>query len=302
MTVSLAPPPLRPGASVRVVAPSGPVPSDAFEAGLGALASRYAVSVGAAARSRHGFLAGPDEARGADLVDAVTDPAIRAVLAARGGYGATRILDAVGERVVAALKADPKPLAGFSDVTALHALWRVAGVRSVHGTMVAGMGRRVLDDELCAVLEGARPSAWEGLEVLHPGAPGEVSGVALGGNLALVAALVGTRWALDLDGAVLFLEDVGEAPYRVDRMLTQLRSSGALRGVRAVVLGGFTDSRGGADGVVVDEVLRERLAGLGVRVLAGAPFGHGAEHRPWVQGASVTVHADGRVAHDEGLA
>ncbi|MBK8694150.1 MAG: hypothetical protein IPN17_18160 [Deltaproteobacteria bacterium] len=122
-----------------------------------------------------------------------------------------------------------------------------------------------------------------------------------GRNLSLLAALQGTPSQLPLQDSVLFLEDVGEAPYRIDRMLTSLRSSGALRGVRAVVLGEFTRCDTRDDGVSVERVLRERLSTLGVPVLAGAPFGHGDHHRPWVQGAEVTVRRDGEVIFEEGL-
>ena len=129
-----------------------------------------------------------------------------------------------------------------------------------------------------------------------------MSGRALGGNLSLIAALLGTPFQLNLSDRVLFLEDVGEAPYRVDRMLTSLRSASALEGLRAVVLGEFTRCDAHSDGVTVESVLRERLGDLGVPVLAGAPFGHGQEHRPWVQGAEVTVSRSGEVVFEEGLA
>ena len=149
-------------------------------------------------------------------------------------------------------------------------------------------------------MEGAIPATWTGLSLWAGG--GSVEGRATGGNLALLAALQGTRCQGSHAGVVLFLEDIGEPPYRVDRMLTSLRSAGAFEGVRAVVLGEFTRCDPREDGVTVEEVLRERLGALGVPVLAGAPFGHGERHRPWVQGARVTVHARGEVVFEEGLA
>ncbi len=291
--------PLKAGDAIAVVSPSGAVDSDALDVGLAWCATRYRVSVGASARERAGFLAGADDARAADVTTAITDRTVRAVVAARGGYGATRLLDGHADRWVATLRDDPKPLVGFSDITALHAVWSRAGVRSVHGTMVLGLGRCGGDDELVAVLEGAVPAPWTGLQAWSAGT---VTGVAAGGNLALLAALVGTPWQLDLRGRVLFVEEVGEAPYRVDRMLTTLRSSGALDGVVGVVSGGFVRCEPGRDGVTVEEVLRERLGSLGVPVLAGAPFGHGTVHRPWVQGARVTLRGDGTVVFEEGLA
>jgi muramoyltetrapeptide carboxypeptidase len=179
-------------------------------------------------------------------------------------------------------------------------VWAQAGVRSVHGAMPLALGRRGGDDELLAVLEGAPPPAWTGLVTWTAGA--DVTGLALGGNLALLAALEGTPHRIVLADRVLFLEDVGEPPYRVDRMLTTLRSAGSLDGLRAVVLGEFTRCDPRDDGVTVESVLRERLGTLGVPVLAGAPFGHGAHHRPWVQGGAVTVRAGGEVIFHEGIA
>ncbi len=293
--------PLQPGDAVAVVAPSGPLDPDDLDAGLAWCQGRYRVRVGASLRARHGFLAGDDDARAADITAALEDPSVRAVLAARGGYGITRLLDQHARRWIELLHRDPKPLVGFSDVTALHAVWALAGVRSIHGAMLLALGRRGGDDELTGVLEGAPPPTWTGL---HPVACGDhppVQGRAVGGNLAIVAALLGTPCRLHADGRVLFLEDVGEAPYRVDRMLTSLRSSASLDGVRAVVLGEFTRCVPGADGITVEAVLRERLGSLGVPVLSGAPFGHGAHHRPWVQGALVTVRP-GEVAFEDGLA
>lgn len=294
--------PLQPGDAVAVIAPSGPLDPIALDAGVAWCEGRYRVSVGASAKRREGFLAGGDEARAADITAALEDRSVRAVHAARGGYGLTRLLDGHARHWIDCLKRDPKPLVGFSDVTALHAVWSLAGVRSVHGTMVVALGRRGGDPELAAVMEGSLPERWTGLTPLVEGRAPSVSGRAIGGNLSLLAALQGTPCRPLLEGGVLFLEDIGEAPYRIDRMLTSLRSARALAGVRAIVLGEFTRCPVGPDGVTVESVLRERLGSLGVPVVGGAPFGHGEHHRPWVQGAMVTVRSEGEVVFDEGLA
>ena len=294
--------PLQPGDHVAVIAPGGPLDPVALDAGVAWCAGRYRVTVGASARSRTGYLAGSDPERAADITAALADPSVRAVHAARGGYGLTRLLDEYARGWIDALKRDPKALVGFSDVTALHAVWSLAGVRSVHGTMVLELGRRGGDRELAAVLEGALPDPWAGLTPLTAVDASPVRGRAIGGNLSLLAALQGTPCQPNLEDRVLFLEDVGEAPYRIDRMLTALRSAAALDGVRAVVLGEFTRCAPGDDGVTVESVLRERLGSLGIPVLSGAPFGHGKQHRPWVQGALVTVLSHGEVVFDEGLA
>lgn len=290
--------PLRPGDRVAVVSPSSPSDPELLAAGIARWAEHCSISNDSDPFARNGFLAGDDGLRGASLLAALRDRSVRAVLAARGGHGATRLLERDGEALIEALREDPKPAVGFSDVTALHALWSLAGVRSVHGPMVAAVGGGASLDELLGVLRGAVPEAWTGLEVWRGG---EARGVARGGNLAVLVALLGTPYFPALEGSVLFLEDVGEAPYRLDRMLTSLRLSGALRGLCGVVLGEFSRCSPNADGVTADEVLRERLGDLGVPVLARAPFGHGALHRPWVQGATVRITASGELAHDEGI-
>lgn len=280
---------------LAVVAPASPFPLDEFERGVAWLRERTTVHVDPRCYSRVGYLAGADDDRAAALLDALCDPDVRCVWAARGGYGVTRLLERHGDALLTTLRAHPKPVVGFSDVTALHALWARADVPSVHGAMVSALGRGDGSrDALWSLLRGDAPEAWEGLPALCAGPV--VEGVARGGNLALLAALVGTPWQLDLRGAVLLLEDVREAPYRVDRMLTTLRMSGALEGVAAVVAGDFSDGGVGPDAITVHDVLRERLEGLGVPVLVNAPFGHGATNRPWVSGARCRVDAaQGRV-------
>jgi len=290
--------PLRPGDRVAVVSPSSPSNPNELTRGLARWAEHLDVGGDPKPFSRSGFLAGDDNLRAGALRDALTDPAVRAVLIARGGHGALRVLEAHGDDLREALRANPKPVVGFSDVTALHALWTLCGVRSLHAPMVAAVGRGADLDETRAVLYGETPAPWTDLTPL---VPGDAEGIARGGNLAVLCALLGTPWALPLEGAVLFLEDIGEAPYRLDRMLTSLRVSGALCGVRAVVCGEFTNCHPNADGVTVDDVLRDRLGDLGVPVLTRAPFGHGETHRPWVQGARVRVTREGAVVHAEGL-
>lgn len=281
-----------------MVSPSSPSKPEELTRGLARWAEHLDVGSDPRPFARKGFLAGDDALRAGALRDALTDPAARAVLIARGGHGALRLLESHGEALREALTAHPKPVVGFSDVTALHALWTRCDQRSLHAPMVAAVGRGADLDETRAALYGETPAPWSDLV---PMVPGDAEGIARGGNLAVLCALLGTPWALPLEGAVLFVEDIGEAPYRLDRMLTSLRLSGALRGVRAVVCGEFVSCNPNADGVTVDDVLRDRLGDLGVPVLTRAPFGHGELHRPWVQGARVRVTREGTVAHTEGL-
>ncbi len=292
------PEPLKSGELVTVVAPSSPAPREELLVGLAWLRQRYRVRVRSDVFSRQGYLAGSDARRLDELARAMLDPEPRAIFCARGGYGLTRIVERLPW---AEFARRPRWIVGFSDVTALHLEALRHGCASLHAANVTGLGRASPRDRarLLAVLERGEGEVWEGLRVVHPGAaggPSEVAGPAVGGNLTLLEATAASgRLALP-SGAVLFLEDVTERPYRVDRMLTALLASGALASVRAIVLGEFTDCAPGPDGVTIDEVLAERTADLGVPVLAGAPFGHGARNRPIPFGFAVRVGVAGWVA------
>lgn len=292
----VAPPALTSGARIAVVAPSSPFDRADFDMGIERLGRRYDVRYGEALFARDGYLAGDDERRARELLEALRDPDVRAIVAARGGYGATRILHRILPREVAGAR---KLLVGFSDVTALHAAWARAGVRSIHGPMVAALGRCGEDmvDRWVAAVEGTPPDPLTGLRAIRPG---EARGPLVGGNLAVLAALVGTAHAPPLDGCVLFLEDVGERPYRVDRMLTTLRHAGWLDRVAAVALGAFTDARPGPDGMDIDQVLEERLGSLAVPVVAGMPAGHVDDNLELPLGAPVRVDGNsGRITFEE---
>lgn len=302
--------PLAPGHRVAAVAPAGPSPTDTVDAGLARWTARGRAVVRYLDGCTDGYLAADDATRAACLRAALDDPTVGALHATRGGYGTTRLLERWGEGLAAAVARRAIPLVGFSDLTALHAAWTRAGVRSVHGVMLSAAGRAApdtwhSDDDFCAlaaVLEGAPPPAWTGLvRVDDGGRAGPLEGRAVGGNLTVLGALAGTGWMPTVDGAVWLLEDVGEAPYRLDRTLTQLRMAGAFRGARAVVLGAFTDCAPRGDATTAEAALRRGLEGLGVPVWSGAPFGHGGVHRPWVQGARVRVTDDGAVEFLEGL-
>ncbi|WP_075098035.1 S66 peptidase family protein [Sandaracinus amylolyticus] len=269
---SLRPRALRPGAHVRVIAPSSPFDMQDFARGVDRLRARYRVTYDEQIGARAGYLAGDDARRLRELEDAIGDPDVDCIVAARGGYGAMRIASSIDPARVAA---QPKLLVGFSDVTALHALWARAGVCSLHASMVAALGRgsHAMLARWIESVEGAREHAFEGLAPI--GASRDVvEAKVIGGNLALLAAMTGTPLAPPLDGAILFVEDVGEAPYRVDRMLTQLRLSGALARVAGVLVGTFTRCAASADGTTVETVIAERLGDLGVPVLTGLPCGH----------------------------
>jgi muramoyltetrapeptide carboxypeptidase len=290
LTALVFPPPLRAGDRVVVIAPSSPFDPQVFLRGLAWLRDRYRVAWLPDVLARTGYLAGSDARRAAELARALADREARAVFCARGGYGATRILADVPWN---ALRASPKWIVGFSDVTALHLEACAQGVASLHAAHVTAYGApdvRVRAG-LLAALERGVCRGFRALKVLHSGAgTGACArGVACGGNLALVEAMAAAGRLRLPEGAVLFLEDVTERPYRIDRMLTSLALGGHLARAVAVVFGDFDRCDPGPDGVPVEEVLIDRTRALGVPVLAGASFGHGAVNDPLLLGADVTV-------------
>ncbi|MEU7201463.1 LD-carboxypeptidase [Streptomyces sp. NPDC045470] len=274
---------LVPGDRVALVAPSGPVTPERLDAGADLLRGWDLDPVEAPhVRGRHAtlpYLAATDGERASDLQEALCDPGIAAVFAARGGYGAQRMADLVDWTAVrAAFRAHgPKPLVGFSDVTALHEAFAVrAGAATLHGPAVAG--EVFLKDE--PTREHLRRTLFAPASVravtspaARPLVPGRASGVTLGGCLSLLAADLGTPHArAGAAGGLLLLEDVGEPAYRVDRALTQLLRAGWLSGVAGVVLGSWARCGPYEE---VRAVLLDRLGPLGVPVAEEFGFGHG---------------------------
>jgi muramoyltetrapeptide carboxypeptidase len=262
-----------------VATPAGPIEEEALQRGVLELeALGFAVRVGEGALERTGFTAGPIEGRLAQLEGLLRDPEIGGIVCARGGAGAVRLLNGLDAGL---LRLHAKPLVGYSDITWLHLALGRLGVVSLHGPMVA---RELAEGE------GAyhRESLWHGLTGegdpyvsaagdLHPLRHGTAKGVLRGGCLSILAAAAGTPWDLRPTGepTILFLEDVDEPPYRIDRMLFQLRTSGALDGVRGVVFGEMKGCTPGPDAdYALEEVLLEGLAGLDLPVAFGLSSGH----------------------------
>ncbi|MFF9838056.1 LD-carboxypeptidase [Streptomyces sp. NPDC013740] len=274
------PPRLRPGDRVAVVAPSGPVPEERLRAGLDILRGWELDPVVAPhvldTHPELGYLAGQDAARARDLTEAWCDPGVSAVLCARGGYGAQRMVDLVDWAAIRA--AGPKVLVGYSDVTALHEAFATrVGLATLHGPMVAAAaflqdpGTR---ESLRATL--FEPESVRTIATAAAGAlvPGRARGVTLGGCVSLLAADLGTPHARpSAAGGLLLLEDVGEDPYRLDRILTQLLRAGWLDGVAGIGLGSWEDCGPYEE---VRAVLADRLGGLGVPVVERMGFGHDA--------------------------
>ncbi|MDG9712675.1 S66 peptidase family protein [Streptomyces sp. DH10] len=277
----LRPPRLVPGARVAVVAPSGPVPEERLQAGLDVLRCwdlDPVVAPHVLGRHREfDYLAGTDAQRAADLQNAWCDPAVAAVLCARGGYGAQRMADLLDWEAMRA--AGPKVFAGFSDITVLHQAFATRlGLATLYGPAAAGVDfikNARAQEHLRATL--FEPESVRTVTAVPPGGtalvPGRARGVTLGGCLSLLASDLGTPHALaGARGGLLLIEDVGESPYRVDRYLTQLLRTGWLDGVAGIVLGSWA-----ACGPYEElrAVLADRLGGLGVPVVEEFGFGHG---------------------------
>lgn len=289
----IRPPRLEPSCRVCVVAASGPVDRERFEAGARVLSSRYRLHYDESILfARDGFLAGQDGQRLAALNAALADADCRAIVLARGGYGLTRILPEIDRD---AFRARPKPIVGYSDATALLA-WSVqTGVAAVHGPMVSDLGDLETEDHsaLIRLLEESDPGVV--LDALEELVPGRSEGTLLGGNLEVLSRLLGTPWQPDFDGAILFLEETGELPYRVDRLLTHLEMAGVLAAVSGVVVGDFTDCDDAEEDALLPTaltVVRERLARLAVPVVLGGAFGHG--HRKLSLPYGTTAQLDTR--------
>ena len=208
------------------------------------------------------------------------------MFAARGGYGAMRLLPSLRFTT-------PKLLVGFSDVTALHLAAQKHGWRSVHAPVLTQLGKQPTDvvERLFAVLEGQPVSPLPGTRTVSRGV---AEGPLLGGNLSVLTRLIGTPWMPELCGSVLLIEDVGEQPYRLDRMWMHLRLAGLLEGVRGVAFGEFTGCDEKDAGYTSADVLDELASKLGVPCAAGFRIGHGDVNQPVLLGAPVRLDADAR--------
>jgi len=284
----IRPPKLARGSRVALVAPAGPLleRDDLTRAESLCRALGYEPVLGRNTAERHGYFAGTDEQRLADLNDALRDPEVAAVWCIRGGYGTTRILDRVD---FDALARRPKPVVGYSDITAvLNAVTRRTGIVTFHAPMARASMPPFSRSHFERVLATPEPAGRLGRlpdppDVLLPRENriatmrgGVAEGPLAGGNLTLLQCLIGTAHFPVLDGAVLFLEDVGEDLYRVDRMLAHLRMAGALDRLAGIVVGRFTElKRAMADGALgFDEVLATYFLPLGIPVAYGFPIGH----------------------------
>ncbi len=304
--MAIAPPALRTGDTIGIVAPAGPTDLARLGRGLALIPKAYPVSLPASLRDGYQrsaaprYLADSDERRIDEFNAMLRNPDIRTIIMARGGYGIMRILPRLD---VAALQADPKPIVGFSDGTALLSWAWHAGVRGIHGPVAQQFADVRADDiaQLFALLTQAVPFRalpWQlqNLDVTCTAAEGRL----FGGNANLISHLLATPWQMPSVDALMCIEDVGEKPYAIDRYLTHLGLADGLRDTRAIIAGDFTrcmdplPAVGAADDPSeVLAVLAERAHVLDLPLWHGAEFGHGANNSPWPFGARACIDGAG---------
>jgi muramoyltetrapeptide carboxypeptidase len=309
--VPIYPAALKQGDTIAIVAPAGPMSPEEVKRGAAVLGSLgFNVRLPGDLDRQHRFFAGDDKLRAEELMAAFADDEVDALFAARGGYGTMRLLDRLDYDVI---RTHPKIVVGYSDITALHnALYQRAGLVTFHGPNVqGGLGSskgmtpftesyfwRALGHDrqgtpgyefLGTPSSRARSEFPPPLESL---AKGVAHGRLVGGNLSIVHALMGTPYELETAGNVLFLEDISEAPYRVDRMLQTLKLAGKLDQLRGVVLGAFTrrsDEVTSGETTSIDQVLRDYFADLGIPVVSRFPAGHQPQNATLPIGGLVEV-------------
>ncbi len=292
------PPALQPGDRVAVVAPASPPDPEKLEAGLRRLeATGLIVERGRTLSARRGYLAGDDQLRADELNHYLQRTDIRAIFCARGGYGCLRLLPLLDYEAAARA---PKLLVGYSDITALHlALLRRARLPGLSGPMVA-IDWPLLDAEteqrFWELASGAAPDPLLPVGSVSPRVlrPGMAEGPLVGGTLSVLVRLVGTPFLPDLTGAILFLEDIGEAPYRIDGMLAQLRLAGVLDRLAGLILGDFTDCVPGTStpSLSLDEILADYFHAAPYPVVTGFPYGHVAAKNTLPVGVRARLVAD----------
>ena len=278
---------------VGVCAPAGPVETGTLDAGLRWL-DECGLNVRCSDHLRHrdGFLAGDDAQRLADLASLLDDPEVAVILAARGGYGITRILDQID---IEQFVRERKLFIGYSDATALSLRLLAAGLCSIHGPMLERQDVSPEARQRLLALARGEAAALEPLQGKSM-APGRAEGILVGGNLKLLAASLGTPWEIQTDGAILFFEEISEQPYAIDRSLQQLREAGKFRALKGVAVGALVNCESprypevSASDVIRDVLLSE----VDGPIVASLPFGHIADN--WALGVGVRAELNGNDA------
>ena len=285
---------------IAVVAPSSPFDKTVFNAGITELKfNKIKPVIDKNAFSKAGFLAGNDELRAESLINAFTTESIEAVWTARGGYGSLRLLEKLQENIDK-IKANPKLFIGFSDVTALHA-WLVdkCGFVTVHGPNITTLNSvdRFSKAQIFELLQGKERAFTIFSKNMRALNPGKAKGVVKGGNLTTLVSMIGTPYEPDFKDSILFIEEVNEVPYRVDRLLTQMRLAGKFKGIKALVLGDFTyrEFRPPAEKSVNPFAMLETIGvDKSVPVVCNFPAGHGQQNMAFMLGAVAELDTEAK--------
>ncbi|SET65664.1 muramoyltetrapeptide carboxypeptidase [Oceanobacillus limi] len=300
----LYPKALQQGDTIAVIAPAGPVDKERLDKGVSFLKEKgLYVELGKHVKAVHGYLAGRDEERLADFHQMVADPMIKGIIFARGGYGAGRIAADIDYELI---RANPKIIWGYSDITYLHtAVRQQTGLVTFHGPMPAsdiaseefdalsakGFDQLFRETELC-YREEISP-----LQVLNGGV---ATGPLVGGNLSLIISTLGTRYEIDTRGKLLFIEDIDEVPYRIDGMLNQLKLAGKLEHAAGIVVGDFAKAVPKKEpSLSLQEVFEHYFGKLTCPVMSGFKIGHCYPHIAIPLGAKATLNTYQKTLHVE---
>ncbi|MCM1068189.1 MAG: LD-carboxypeptidase [Muribaculaceae bacterium] len=282
------PAPLRRGDKIAICSPAGKIDQKIVDAAMPVLRTQgWEPVIMPHALGESGSFSGTADERYADLRDAFADPSVRAILCSRGGYGVVHNLDRLAELPLAD---DPKWVIGFSDISALHALMESKGIASVHSSMCAHIKEGADDPDNAAlfdILRGGRPvHIFDSHDYDRPGI---VTGKLLGGNLAVIAELIDTPFDLIRPDTILFIEDIAEPIYKIERILYQLRLSGVLPKLKGLIVGQFTDYKPSDDHPDMESMIRDAVAPYDFPVAFNAPIGHVDHNVPLIEGATVTL-------------
>lgn len=286
---SVRPPRLKPGDTIGIVAPAGPFDSEKFMKGKTVLESMgFQTFFDEGIFQKHGFLAGTDIQRTDQLNRLFADPTVQAIACARGGYGSIRILSFLDFETI---KKHPKIFLGFSDISALlSVLYEQCGLVTFHGPVVTTLAKAtektIMAMKTALTSDASLELTPEDGKVIKPGV---CSGLVAGGNLTTLCHLVGTPYAPNFKGKILLLEDVGEMPYRIDRMLTQMKLAGCFNGIAGLILGVFEEC-GHLNEIV--EIFNNIFENANIPILAGFGMGHGEHNLTIPMGLGATLDTD----------
>ena len=287
----IQPPNLSPGDTIGIVCPAGAIDIKIVQNCKEILETwGYKVRLGATVGTKHDCFAATDAERAADLQKMLDDDAVNVVLCGRGGYGASRMINLID---FTHFTLHPKWVVGFSDITVLHAAIQKQGIMSIHGPMCAAFGKGVaggiFTESLRALLEGrsldiaAKAHSFNKI--------GKAAGRLVGGNLCLVAHLIGSKYSFDTKGKILFLEDVGEYHYNMDRLVIQIKNAGLLEGLAGLIVGGFTDMKDKSTdfGATAFEIIKHHTAEYNYPICFDFPISHDLQNFAVKEGAIYTL-------------